>query len=225
MAGSANETSPLDGLLVVPEPLRGWRFFAVEGCRFTGLWHRGPEAYFRPDDRGWHKAACNRTDVSYHYWAAATHAAPSPTHAAPQLDCQCGFWAVARRECLAEVVGRSWTPGGSSGNAAAVARVELAGRIIVHTEDGRTVGWRAEQLRVVAWWPLFPWLRRVGRRVEGLAGWAERLLGAGPDCRHCGAPGCQLHRLEVTCRACNQPGTVPGCWTKTWRSSDARGEA
>lgn len=218
--------SLLDGHVVVPNPIRGWRFFAVEDRRLTGLWHRGPEAYFAPDDRGWHRAACRRSTVVAQYWPGApVHVEPMPSgHAAPQRECQCGFWAVARRELLSDVVGTNWRPG-DPGNAQVVALVELAGRVVVHTKDGQTTGWRAEHLRIVAWWPIWPWLVRVGRRVSGLAEWADRVLGAGPDCRHCGAPGCQLHRLEATCRACNQLGTVPGCWTEIWRSSDAHREA
>lgn len=218
--------SPLDGLLVVPEPIRGWRLFAVEGGRFVGLWHRGPEAEFAPDDRGWHRAACRRAVLVAQYWPGAPVVSEpvAPLHEAPQLECQCGFWAVARRDLLAEVVGRGWVPGGSSGNAQVVARVELAGRLVVHTKDGATVGWRAEQIRILAWWPIWPWLRRVGRHVGPLADWAERLLGAGPACRHCGAPGCPTH-ANPSCIACGRPSTELGCWREVWRLSNARGQA
>lgn len=190
----------LDGLAVVPRPLVGWRLFTVDHLRLESLYFHGPETSFAFNDHDWHRARCR---------SHGPHA--EPTHTAPNADCRCGFYAAATREELVAYIGRpepSWLQ-------PIVAKVALAGRVIVHEH-----GYRAEAMRVVAWWPIVTWAERMARhaKTEALRGWAlwfSREVRSGQPCQHCGMPRCARHTAQlaaVQCARCGRPSGERGCW-------------
>lgn len=186
--------SALDGKLVVPHILTGWRLFRVEGRRFVSLYFGGSEASFAPDDRDWHRATCRAG------------------HEPPNIDCECGFYAWTNREGVASfstIPPSMWW----AAMPEVIARVHLAGRVIIH--DGG--GYRAQCLRLAGWWPLEAWVQRVALRSRSakLREWAMGVVAHMrrlEPCRHCRRPGCVLHRPIMTCRACGRSTSEAGCW-------------
>lgn len=184
------------------------------------LFHKGPETSFEFDDHDWHTAQCRRRDYECNIFSPSTP--PPPTHPAPSIDCYCGFYAWKDRSGIAKAQPMSCASNSSVVyGAQVVARVELAGRVILCD-----FGYRAERMRIAAWWPLEVWsmtLARTKRQMPSLLqDWVltfARIQNAGMRCHHCGLAGCCLHNGDTYCRMCKRSSREAGCWYDVFRKA------
>jgi hypothetical protein len=208
----------LDGKLVVPEPLVGWRFFRVSNRQLIAFARQGPESTYQSDDRTWHEATC-RQEIGYtEAKAGLLLSRDRITHRAPNFDCECGFYSFKDVSDLVVAIGVH--PAQWSFIPEVIARVELAGRIVIHSH-----GYRAQYQRIAQWWPTEEFLLEILgiKRLRAAAKeWIEierrRIESPLNPCNHCGRGGCVRHGAQsighLVCRLCNTPSTEKGCWRR-----------